>query len=96
MINKQIIELILNKYPEARDNKALLYTLYLKYTQCVKGKKNLKIFYEIFNTVNFESAGRYSRLIQQRNPSLRGKFYRKRKEREEFIKDNYHIIEKYL
>lgn len=96
MISKQIVQFILNKYPEARDNKALLYTLYLKYSDCVKGKKNLKIIYEIFNSVNFESVGRYSRLIKQRNHKLRGKFYRKRKEREQFIKDNYHIIEKYL
>lgn len=79
----------LTKFPKLRDSNERLYYNYLldigyditkPFKEILKDMENREIPY-------IDSFGRASRKVQENHPHLRGEFYRKRKKKEEDIKD---------
>lgn len=76
------------KHPELRDSNERLYYHYLNdirfdvnmpFKEALKAMEKRKIPY-------LDSIGRASRKVQEEHPHLRGKSYKKRKEKEEEVK----------
>lgn len=87
---------ILIKYPLLRDSNERLYWLYLKeigydvevsFTQALKDMHHRVIPY-------VDSLGRASRKVQEDHPNLRGKFYNKRKKRQQEVKEEIKALTK--
>jgi hypothetical protein len=82
------------KYPALRDSNERLYYHYLKdiqfdvnmpFKEVLKAMERREIPY-------LDSIGRASRKVQEEHPHLRGKLYKKRKEKEEEVKEEIKSI----
>lgn len=82
------------KYPALRDSNERLYYHYLKdiqfdvnmpFKEVLKAMERREIPY-------LDSIGRASRKVQEDHPHLRGKLYKKRKEKEEEVKEEIKSI----
>jgi hypothetical protein len=87
--DKTIIQQLLKAYPESRDDEHRLYELYVS----AKGMDVEKVKFAVVifkmkkgKLCSFESIARMRRMIQMKEPALRGENYGHRKEMEKKVK----------
>ncbi len=86
------VKAILAKYPKARDDDMLLYSIFLHMNGLVKPEER---FYDVFPKAkerglpSYEGITRARRKVQEREPDMRGKKYYQRKKAEEEYHDYY-------
>ena len=86
---KNWVKLKLIQYPKLRDSNEKLYYLYLKETGYDIDNKSAKEFLQDMSKRNIpylDSIARASRLVQEKHPNLRGKNWKKRKQKSVEVK----------
>jgi hypothetical protein len=79
---REKVQFLLNSIPQTRDNDSLLIAIYWKLELGADGDKPTKDFLRDFLAKDKmtppESIRRFRQSLQEKNPTLRGKSYRKR------------------